>query len=114
MLFADALDALLNAARLATVETWIGRAEAKQLSSSTIELAKAEIALRDGRHMSAQTFAEAALAMAGEQPDACRACNGCGKSCARRLARGVCLGFLSLAERLRTHHAADEMHFGVN
>ena len=28
-LFADALDELLNAARLATVETWIGRAEAQ-------------------------------------------------------------------------------------
>ena len=32
-LFADALDQLLNAARLATVETWISRSEAKHLSS---------------------------------------------------------------------------------
>ena len=66
-LFSDALDALLNAARLATVETWIGRAEARQLSSSTIELAKAELALRDGKHLSAQTFAQSALALAGDR-----------------------------------------------
>ena len=64
-LFADALDQLLNAARLATVETWIGRSEAKHLSSSTIEVAKAELALREGKHLSAQTFAQTAL-------DACR------------------------------------------
>ena len=48
-LFADALDKLLNAARLATVETWISRSEARHLSSSTIEVAKAELALRDGQ-----------------------------------------------------------------
>ena len=49
-LFADALDELLNAARLATVETWIeSRGGEDTLSSSRIEVAKAEMALRDGK-----------------------------------------------------------------
>jgi ATP/maltotriose-dependent transcriptional regulator MalT len=65
-LFTEALDELLNAARLATVETWIGRARAKQLSSATVEVAKAELALRDGKHLSAETFAQAALSLASE------------------------------------------------
>ena len=60
-LFTDALDELLNAARLATVETWIGQAKVKQLSSPTLEVAKAELALRNGKHLSAETFAQAAL-----------------------------------------------------
>ena len=63
-LFSDALEELLNAARLATVETGIHRGKAKQVSSSTIEVAKAELALRDGQNLSAQTFAQGALAMA--------------------------------------------------
>ena len=98
-LFTDALDALLNAARLATVETWIDRAEAKQISSSTIEVAKAEIALRDGKHMSAQAFAEAALAMAGEhRHDACRAAITAGRAAHAGSREETALGFYRLAE----------------
>ena len=48
-LFSDALEGLLNAARLATVETWIHRGQAKQVSSSTIEVAKAEWLFGRGR-----------------------------------------------------------------
>ena len=66
-LFTDALDELLNAARLATVETWIERAKSKQLNSATLEVAKAELALRDGKHLSAETFAQAALTLAGDR-----------------------------------------------
>ena len=70
-LFAEALDELLNAARLATVDIWIERAESRSLLSSTIEVAKAELALRDGKHMTAQAFAQAALAMADERRGEC-------------------------------------------
>jgi ATP/maltotriose-dependent transcriptional regulator MalT len=100
-LFADALGALLNAARLATVETWIERAEARQLSSSTIEVAKAEIALRDGKHMSAQAFAEAALAMAGDQlSEACRAAMVAGRAAHAGSREESALGFYRLAEEV--------------
>ena len=61
-LFVDALDGLLNGARLATIETWILRAEARNISSPTVQVARAEIALRHGNHMSAQAFAETSLA----------------------------------------------------
>ena len=88
-LFTDALDELLNAARLATVETWIGRAKAKQLSSATLEVAKAELALRDGKHMSAQTFAQAALSLAAERKgDAWRAAMVAGRA-AHSGSRGI-------------------------
>ncbi len=100
-LFTDARDALLNGARLATVETWIGRAQAMQLSSSTIEVAKAEIALRDGRHMSAQAFAEAALAMADNQlSDASRAAMVAGRAAHAGSREETALGFYRFAEEV--------------
>lgn len=81
MLFADALDELLNTARLATIATWIVRAETKHLSSSTIQVARAEIALRDGKHLRAQTLAQEAITMAGERRAAtCRAAMTAGRA----------------------------------
>ena len=80
-LLTEALDELLNAARLATVETWIGRAKAKHLASATLEVAKAELALRDGKHLSAETFAQTALALAGDRRgDAWRAAMVAGRA----------------------------------
>jgi ATP/maltotriose-dependent transcriptional regulator MalT len=100
-LFSDALDALLNTARLATVETWIQRAEAKQLLSSTIGVAKAEIALRDGKHMTAQSFAEAAFAMAGDhRADACRASMVAGRAAHSGSREESALAFYRLAEEV--------------
>ena len=100
-LFADALDELLNAARLATVETWIGRAKAKHLSSSTIEVAKAELALREGKHLSAQTFAQTALTLAGDRrADAWRAAMVAGTRCPYRVARGIGARVLSRSRRV--------------
>ncbi len=65
-LFSDALDALLNAARLATVETWIGRARRKaNLVIDDRAWLKAELALREGKHLSAQTIAQSALTHCG-------------------------------------------------
>jgi len=61
-LFADALDDVLNSGRLATAETWVTRAESRGLTTPVVQRAKAELALRHGSHMSAQAFAEAALA----------------------------------------------------
>lgn len=63
VLFNDALDELLNGARLATIERWIDRADRRRLVSPIVEIAKSELALRHGRHMSAQAFAEVALSM---------------------------------------------------
>jgi DNA-binding CsgD family transcriptional regulator/tetratricopeptide (TPR) repeat protein len=100
-LFSDALDALLNAARLATVETWIGRADARQLSSSTIELAKAELALREGKHLSAQTFAQSALALAGDRrAEAWRAAMVAGRAAHTGSREESALEFYRVAETL--------------
>ncbi len=62
-LFADALDDLLNGARLATIEALVTRSEGRSIVSPTLDIAKAELALRQGRHMSAQAFAESAIDM---------------------------------------------------
>ena len=98
-LFVEALDSLLNAARLATIETWIERAEARQLSSSTIEVGKAEIALRDGKHMSAQAFAESALVMAEDcRTEACRAAMVAGRAAHAGSREESALEFYRLAE----------------
>ena len=64
-LLSDALEALLNEGRLATLESWIERARARRIASPTLDLARAELALREGKHLSAETFAQAALAAAG-------------------------------------------------
>jgi ATP/maltotriose-dependent transcriptional regulator MalT len=98
-LFSDALDALLNAARLATVETWIGRADARQLSSATIELARAALALREGKHLSAQTFAQSALTLAGDRSaDAWRAAMVAGRAAHTGSREESALEFYRLAE----------------
>jgi len=65
-LISDALDVLLNEGRLATLEAWIERAQARKHASSTLDLAKAELALREGKPLSAETFAQSALAAARE------------------------------------------------
>lgn len=62
----EALDEVLNTGRLATAENWVTRAEARGLRTSVIHRARAELALRHGGHMSAQAFAEAALAAVPE------------------------------------------------
>ena len=99
-LFADALDGLLNSARLATVELWIDRAEAKQRSSPTIGVAKAEIALRDGKHTSAQAFAEAAMSMAdGQLSEGFRAAMVAGRAAHVGSREESALGFYRLAEK---------------
>ena len=99
-LFADALDQLLNAARLATVETWISRSEERQLSSSTIEVAKAELALRDGKHLSAQTFAQTALTLAGEnRSEARRAAMAAGRAAHTGSREESALEFYRMAEQ---------------
>jgi DNA-binding NarL/FixJ family response regulator len=81
VLFSEALEGLLNAARLATIETWIERARVRQISSATIDLARAELALRAGRHLSAETYAQSALALAGgRRIDAWRAAMVAGRA----------------------------------
>ena len=100
-LFSDALEELLNAARLATVETWILRAQARHVASSTIEMAKAELALRDGQNLSAQTFAQAALAMAETgSNDAWRAAMVAGRAAHSGSREESALGFYRAAEGL--------------
>ncbi len=93
-LFADALDSLLNGARLATIQTWIDRAEIRRLSSPTIEVAKAELALRGGRHMSAQAFAEGAIAVAsGHSSEEYRAAMVAGRAAHAGSREELALGF---------------------
>ena len=56
-LVSDALDELLNEGRLATIEGWIDRGRMKRIASPILDLARAELALREGKHVSAETFA---------------------------------------------------------
>ena len=68
-LLADALDEVLNTGRLATVENWVVRAESRRLTTPSVQRAKAELALRRGGHMTAQTLAETALSRVAEVDD---------------------------------------------
>ncbi|HLF00077.1 MAG TPA: hypothetical protein VI540_09285, partial [Gaiellaceae bacterium] len=61
-----ALDELLDTARLSTIETWCSFASDAALDAPIFALARAEAALRHGRHTEAQAHAEAA---AGEGSD---------------------------------------------
>jgi DNA-binding NarL/FixJ family response regulator len=56
----DALNELLDTARLSTVETWCSLAVETGLDSPLFSVARAEISLRHGRHGEAQIFAESA------------------------------------------------------
>jgi LuxR family maltose regulon positive regulatory protein len=60
-LLEDALDDLLNSARLATLATWIDRASASGAEAPALLVAAAEIDLRHGRHTSAETRAMQAI-----------------------------------------------------
>ncbi len=64
-LLEEALDELLETARLSTIENWCGLAADADLDEPMFSIARAEVALRHGRHAEAQSFAEAA-AVAGE------------------------------------------------
>jgi ATP/maltotriose-dependent transcriptional regulator MalT len=59
-LMADALDELLEAARLATIEAWCQEASDLRLEAPVFSLARAEIAFRHGRYAAAQKLGEAA------------------------------------------------------
>jgi DNA-binding NarL/FixJ family response regulator len=98
-LFSDALETLLNEARLATVESWIARANERRLSTATVSVARAEIALREGRHLSAQTIAEAAI-VASQGRDAWRAAMVAGRAAHSGSRDESAWEFYSLAERL--------------
>jgi DNA-binding NarL/FixJ family response regulator len=55
-----ALDELLETARLPTIESWCDFAADADETHPLFDLARAEVALRHGRHAEAQSFAEAA------------------------------------------------------
>ena len=66
-LLMEALDELLNGARLATVDAWTERAESLEMTAPIFKIARAELNLREGRHVSAQACAEAALGESGSK-----------------------------------------------
>jgi ATP/maltotriose-dependent transcriptional regulator MalT len=61
-----ALDELLDTARLSTIETWYALAARSGLEGPVFSVARAEVALRFGRHAEAQAFAEAAASIGSE------------------------------------------------
>ncbi|MCY7302629.1 MAG: hypothetical protein LH654_06255, partial [Thermoleophilia bacterium] len=96
----EALSELLNLGRLATLETWIDRASARRRVSPAIEVARAEIALRYGKHMSAQTIAQRAIEMEGASSfDVFRAAMVAGRSAHAGSREDSALNFYRLAER---------------
>jgi DNA-binding NarL/FixJ family response regulator len=56
----DTMDELLNSARLPTLETWASRAVRLVGETPAVLVAQAEIALRRGRHLTAQALADRA------------------------------------------------------
>ncbi len=60
-LLIDTMDELLNSARLPTLETWASRAARLVGETPAVLVAPAEIALRRGRHLTAQSLADRAL-----------------------------------------------------
>ena len=56
----EALDDLLNSARLATLDTWVTRASRRGLDFPILLVAKAEVDLRHGLHTSAEAMARQA------------------------------------------------------
>ena len=68
-LLIDTMDELLNSARLPTLETWASRAVRLVGETPAVLVAQAEIALRRGRHLTAQALADrAAQGRTGQQP----------------------------------------------
>jgi DNA-binding NarL/FixJ family response regulator len=61
-LFASALDDLLETAHLSTIDTWCDAAARAGLDRPLVSIARAEVALRRGRLVEAQAFAEVAAA----------------------------------------------------
>ena len=59
-LLIDTMDELLNSARLPTLETWASRAVRLVGETPAVLVAQAEIALRRGRHLTAQALADRA------------------------------------------------------
>ncbi len=66
-LIALALDDLLDAALLPTISRWCDAAVAARIDGPIVALARAEVALRRGRHAEAQTFAEVAATAEREE-----------------------------------------------
>ena len=60
-LLIDTMDELLNSARLSTLETWVGRAVRLVGETPAVLVAQAEVALRRGRHLTAQALADRAV-----------------------------------------------------
>ena len=65
-LLADALDDLLEAARLSTLERWCDFATTAELDAPILAVARAEVLLRQGRHLEAIANAAVAAASAGD------------------------------------------------
>jgi DNA-binding CsgD family transcriptional regulator/tetratricopeptide (TPR) repeat protein len=66
-LLVDSMDELLNNARLSTLESWAARSARLVGESPAVLVARAEIALRRGRHLTAQALADrAAQSATGE------------------------------------------------
>jgi DNA-binding CsgD family transcriptional regulator len=68
----DSMDALLEGARVPTLEHWVLRAADRVGETTSVLLAQAEIALRQGRHLAAQAVAER-VCRSGEPAGAFRA-----------------------------------------
>ena len=56
----ESMDKLLNRARLPTLESWVEQAADRFGETPTLLVARAEIALRQGRHLTAQALADRA------------------------------------------------------
>ena len=67
----DALDDLLNSGRLATIAAWVDRASSRGFDLAILSVAAAEVDLRHGRHMSAESAGIRIADRRGRSADVC-------------------------------------------
>src|SRR5262249_27336025 len=101
-LVGDALDELLDSARLSTLDRWCDFANDARLDAPVFSIARAEVLLRHGRHVEAIAHAESAVESSGE--DAFRALAIAGRAAHLASREEQALGLYRRAESL----AADD------
>jgi DNA-binding NarL/FixJ family response regulator len=98
-LVSDSMDELLDGAFLSTLELWVSRATDQAGETTSLLLAQAEIALRQGRHLAAQAIAERVY-RTGDLDVIYRACMVAGKAAHVGSREDEALSQFGMAERL--------------
>ena len=103
-LVSDSMTELLDGARLPTLEAWVSRARSRAGETPAVRLAQAEIALRQGRHLTAQALSASSRSRRRRAP-AYRAYLVAGKAAHVGLREEEALSLYGYAEAAGQHEA---------